>query len=476
MRRVLAQMLIIVVALASACTESSSSVEQADQNDSSSQDHQAALDSLSDYGEDKWGSDVVGDLGGDLSDMADGQTSDVPQDSQLKDVVEDLEPDSQEDVGPQDTAETEIVGECQAAGGTCRVALPGMQMDGCATLEQKAELGGCPDGEICCTSIECYPLGGTYESFEDLCCEGLTRIDQCFEEEGLGCTCPNCPCAVCTMCGDGICSGPHENHCNCPGDCSIDPNKECTQAGGVCREECGEGEYSIGSGACSEAGECCVEKDDECVGPGETAGVYPGAPACCPGLKALSPAVMVNGECEFAMGAVTCSPCGNGICEPGWENKCNCPEDCYLDEGECYGPYQPCAEGSYCRYPDASCDSAGATGLCTAVPGDCWALYAPVCGCDGVTYSNECKMEAAMMSKNYDGECLSTEPCVPEGASYNEAPGVACCEGLKAVAQCEMVGDMCACLPCMCYVCTKCGNGLCGPGENICNCPTDCMF
>ena len=25
------------------------------------------------------------------------------------------------------------------------------------------------------------------------------------------------------------------------------------------------------------------------------------------------------------------------------------------------------------------------------------------------------------------------------------------------------------------YACTLCGNGECGPGENACNCPADCM-
>jgi hypothetical protein len=50
-----------------------------------------------------------------------------------------------------------------------------------------------------------------------------------------------------------------------------------------------------------------------------------------------------------------------------------------------------------------------------------------------------------------------------------------CCEGLTAIGQCEMAGDSCACLPCMCFVCTKCGNGMCGPGENLCNCPQDCL-
>jgi len=34
-------------------------------------------------------------------------------------------------------------------------------------------------------------------------------------------------------------------------------------------------------------------------------------------------------ECDSVAGSnLICSDCGNGACEDGWENKCNCPEDC----------------------------------------------------------------------------------------------------------------------------------------------------
>ena len=36
----------------------------------------------------------------------------------------------------------------------------------------------------------------------------------------------------------------------------------------------------------------------------------------------------VTGACQFLDGAVLCSDCGNGSCEAGWEDECNCPEDC----------------------------------------------------------------------------------------------------------------------------------------------------
>lgn len=36
-----------------------------------------------------------------------------------------------------------------------------------------------------------------------------------------------------------------------------------------------------------------------------------------------------DGECDYKSNSVPyCMPCGNGICQPNLENKCNCPEDC----------------------------------------------------------------------------------------------------------------------------------------------------
>jgi hypothetical protein len=70
-----------------------------------------------------------------------------------------------------------------------------------------------------------------------------------------------------------------------------------------------------------------------------------------------------------------------------------------------------CGEFEYCNYPiDAMCGAADQTGTCTLAPDACNEIYKPVCGCDDVTYSNECFAAAHGVSVAKEGECATTNP------------------------------------------------------------------
>ena len=65
----------------------------------------------------------------------------------------------------------------------------------------------------------------------------------------------------------------------------------------------------------------------------------------------------------------------------------------------------PCHEGETCVFPMGDCGAMGSQGNCIPNKMPCDATFLPVCGCDDVTYANECMAIAAGVDVAAEGPC-----------------------------------------------------------------------
>lgn len=293
-----------------------------------------------------------------------------------------------------------------------------------------ASCGGdvCSEFEQCCATCE---RGPRCQSL-DLPCPDVSGCDGCNDASdcGAGEVCIFAP-GTCAPLGTCL---PREEGCprDCPGVCGCDGEEYCNacEARGlgvsVAMPGPCDGELCAGDVFCGVGERCC----EGCFGEGFCVG----ADEPCPDI--FCPGCFSNADCApFEWCLPEEGLCGaEGVCIPRPDGcDADCPGVCGCDglsycneceaasngvavrsETECEA--EPCGRGGEVCDEGFFCEAfmgcgAGDAFACSPVPDVCPDIEAPVCGCDGVTYGNDCLARANRASIATGGPCETRRSC-----------------------------------------------------------------
>ncbi len=383
----------------------------------------------------------------------------------------------------------------------------------------------CQAGEFCeCPPGTCSKTGGTcvprpsacFQLIAPVCgCDGTTYPNDCERRRARVCKRANGPCQS-GQCFDTVerqCTGqscaagrpcplPNERCVpTCPpppptGTCFDVLDKQCTgqpcspgtpcPPDELCLAECPPPAgmcfdtitRQCTSQVCSPGAPCALPNEFctlRCPPPPTTTTTLPGqtcrTDADCDDGNPCSADVCKNGVCEHeclcvgAGGALTCCPgpaafCGTTTTTTSPPPSCQTDAECDVDQ--------------FCECPVGTCNTTG--GTCVTKPQACPQVFAPVCGCNGTTYPNDCARQAAGACKLHDGAC---EPsCRTDGDCSDGNPCTAdlCRNGVcEHPCVCATAGGL-ACCPGPAALCVRpCGSDASGTCGGFCPAGASCQ-